>query len=114
MNGDAGSQRAPEPADSPAAVAPTAAAPTAAAPTPPADHAQPRGSHIWLVRSMLAVAALLSVIGVFAVSANRQLLDTSYWTATNTKLLESVPIQEELSSYLTDQLYANVDVAGEI
>jgi hypothetical protein len=71
-------------------------------------------SHRWLVRSMLGLAAVLSVIGIFAVWANRQLLDTSYWTETNTALLENHAIQEQLSSYLTDQLYANVDVAGEI
>ncbi|HYM44735.1 MAG TPA: SHOCT domain-containing protein [Solirubrobacteraceae bacterium] len=63
---------------------------------------------------MLALATVLSVVGIFAVWANRQLLDTSYWTETNTKLLENSAIQEQLSSYLTDQLYANVDVAGEI
>jgi hypothetical protein len=63
---------------------------------------------------MLGLAAVLSVIGIFAVWANRQLLDTSYWTETNTALLENHAIQEQLSSYLTDQIYANVDVAGEI
>ena len=72
------------------------------------------GSHIWLVRSALALATLLSIIGIFAVWANRQLLDTSYWTETNTKLLENPAIQEELSSYLTNQIYQNVNVAGEI
>ena len=86
--------------------------------TPPPDGApapaRSLGDHIWLVRSMLGLAAVLSVIGIFAVWANRQLLDTSYWTATNTKLLENEAIQTELSSYLTDQIYANVNVAGEI
>ncbi len=63
---------------------------------------------------MLGLAAVLSVVGIFAVWANRQLLDTSYWTETNTKLLENSAIQNQLSSYLTDQIYANVNVAGEI
>lgn len=79
--------------------------------TPPSGQSS---SHRWLVRSMLGLAAVLSVIGIFAVWANRQLLDTSYWTETNTALLENHAIQEQLSSYLTEQLYANVDVAGEI
>ena len=85
-------------------------------PPPPNAPAQtrPSSSHTWLVRSMLGLAAVLSVIGIFAVWANRQLLDTSYWTETNTKLLENSAIQNQLSSYLTDQIYANVNVAGEI
>ncbi len=96
---------------------PTAAAPSApGGPNPPGAPSQgpPRSSHGWLVRGMLALATVLSIVGIFAVWANRQLLDTSYWTETNTKLLENSAIQEQLSSYLTDQLYANVNVAGEI
>jgi hypothetical protein len=89
------------------------------APDTPPDNGAPQpasrlGAHIWLVRSMLALAAVLTVIGMFAVWANRQLLDTGYWTQTNTKLLENSAIQNELSTYLTNQLYTNVDVAGEI
>jgi len=83
-------------------------------PTVARRSAEARGAHIWLVRSLLALATLLSIIGIFAVWANRQLLDTSYWTETNTKLLENPAIQEELSSYLTNQIYQNVNVAGEI
>lgn len=93
-----------------------AQAPTEVSTPPPNGPAQARSlsSHTWLVRSMLGLAAVLSVVGIFAVWANRQLLDTSYWTETNTALLENHAIQEQLSSYLTDQLYANVNVAGEI
>jgi hypothetical protein len=78
----------------------------------PADRAS--GSLSWAVRGILALAAVLSVAAIFAVWANRQLLDTSYWTHTNTKLLENRAIQHELSDYLTEQLYANVDLAGEL
>lgn len=72
------------------------------------------GSLSWAVRAILALAAVLSVAGIFAVWANRQLLDTGYWTHTNTKLLENRAIQGQLSDYLTEQLYANVDLAGEL
>jgi hypothetical protein len=70
--------------------------------------------HRWLVRSLIGVASLLGVIAVFAVWANRQLLDTGYWKSTNQKLIASPPIKEQLSIFLTDQLYANVDVSGEL
>lgn len=68
----------------------------------------------WPVRVILLVATVLSVASIHAVWANRQLLDTGYWTRTNTKLLENHAIQRQLSTYLTDQLYANVDLAGEL
>jgi hypothetical protein len=67
-----------------------------------------------LVRSLIGVATVLGIVAIFAVWANRQLLDTGYWTSTNTKLIESPPIREAVSGYLTEQLYANVDVAGEL
>ncbi len=70
--------------------------------------------HRWLVRSLIGVATVLGVVAIFAVWANRQLLDTGYWTTTNAKLIESPPIREAVSGYLTEQLYANVDVASEL
>jgi hypothetical protein len=70
--------------------------------------------HRWLLRSLIGVATVLGVVAIFAVWANRQLLDAGYWTSTNTKLLESPPIREAVAGYLTDELYANVDVAGEL
>jgi hypothetical protein len=70
--------------------------------------------HRWLVRSLIGVATVLGIVAIFAVWANRQLLDTGYWTSTNTQLIESPPIREAVSGYLTEQLYTNVDVAGEL
>lgn len=93
-------------------------------PAPPPHAAASAGSkpsasagstpHRWLVRSLIGVATVLGIVAIFAVWANRQLLDTGYWTSTNTKLIESPPIREAVSGYLTEQLYANVDVAGEL
>ncbi len=90
---------------------PPASGPRASAYVPPPSAAHP---HRWLVRSLIGVATVLGIVAIFAVWANRQLLDTGYWTSTNTKLIESPPIREAVSGYLTEQLYANVDVAGEL
>jgi hypothetical protein len=96
---------------------PVRAQPTPLGAPPAPAGAQPTpigGSLSWAVRTILALAAVLSVAATFAVWANRQLLDTSYWTNTNSKLLENRAIQGQLSVYLTEQLYANVDLAGEL
>ncbi|HTA36196.1 MAG TPA: hypothetical protein VK761_05735 [Solirubrobacteraceae bacterium] len=68
----------------------------------------------WPVRALLALAAVVGVAAIFAVWADRQLLDTGQWTKTSSKLLANGAIQRELSTYLTDQIYANVDVAREL
>lgn len=75
---------------------------------------RPLRSHVWLVRTLVGVATILGIVAIFAVWANRQLLDTSYWTSTSTKLIESPPIREEVAVYLTDQVYANVNVTEEL
>jgi hypothetical protein len=46
--------------------------------------------------------------------ANRQLLNPDNWARTSTQLLEHPEIRAATSNYLVAQLYANVDVAGEL
>ena len=72
-----------------------------------------RARRIW-VRAILALATLLAVFAIFAIWANRQLLSPSHWADTSTELLQKPTIRTALSGYLIDQLYANVDVSGEI
>jgi hypothetical protein len=86
----------------------------ASQPPPGVAAAGSNASLSWFVRALLALAAVLSVAAIFAVWANRQLLDTSYYTPTSTKLLQNEAIRNQLSSYLTEQLYANVNLAGEL
>ncbi len=70
--------------------------------------------HRWLVRSLIGVATVIGIFAIFAVWANRQLLGTAGWTSTSTKLIESPPIREAVSGYLTEEIYANVNVSGEL
>jgi hypothetical protein len=63
---------------------------------------------------LIAVASLLAFLAVFALWANRQLLDTENWTDTSSELLENEAIRGQLSVYLVDQLYANRDVEGRL
>jgi hypothetical protein len=72
-----------------------------------------RGRRI-LVRVVVTIATILLVVGIFAVWANRQMLNPDNWAHTSGKLLEDARIRAGLSNYLVDQLYANVDVSGQI
>jgi hypothetical protein len=64
--------------------------------------------------ALIAIATLLSVVAIFAVWANRQLLNTDNWTDTSTQLLENNAIREQVSIKLVDELYANVNVEQNI
>jgi hypothetical protein len=75
----------------------------------PASHAH----RIW-VRVILVVATLLAVLAIFAIWANRQLMNPSNWAKTSTSLLQKSTIRTALSGYLIDQLYANVNVPAEL
>jgi Short C-terminal domain len=64
--------------------------------------------------TLVVLASILAFAAILAIWANRQLLNTDNWTRTSTQLLENRVIRDQISAYLVDELYANVDVAGEI
>ncbi len=66
------------------------------------------------VAAILVLATLIAFISVFAVWAKRQLLETSTYTETSTKLLEDEDIRNAVAAFLVDQLYANVDVQAKL
>jgi hypothetical protein len=67
-----------------------------------------------LVTTLIVLASLIGILAVFAVWANRQLLETDTWTDTSGKLLEDEDIRTAVGGFLVDQLYANVDVQAEL
>lgn len=71
-------------------------------------------AHRYWVRAILAVATVLAIFAIFAVWANRQLMNPGNWEKTSTQLLQKPTIRAAMSSYLVDQLYANVDVPGQL
>jgi hypothetical protein len=74
----------------------------------------PKPGHPRVVVALLIVATLLTVIGIFSVWINRQALNTDNWVNTSTKLLQNEDVQGQLAIYLSDQLFANVNVEEEL
>lgn len=66
------------------------------------------------VYTCLVLAAVTGVLAGFAVWSARQLLETSSWERTSSKLLENQEIRDALGGFLVDELFDNVDVQGEI
>jgi hypothetical protein len=68
----------------------------------------------YAIRALYAVALVLAVLAIFSVWANRQLLNAQNWSNTSSELLQNPAIQTQVSAFLVDQVYANVDVAGQV
>ena len=84
---------------------------SASAPPPPPRLAPGRR---YAVRTMLVLGTIVAVLAIVAVWANRQLLNADNWANTSTALLQNSAIRTAVSGYLVDQVYANVDVSGEL
>jgi hypothetical protein len=68
----------------------------------------------YLVRGLLGLGAVLALVSIFAVWANRQMLDADHWADTSSRLLRDDDIRGQISQIAVDQVYANVDVRGEV
>jgi hypothetical protein len=67
-----------------------------------------------VVYALIAVGSLIAFLAVLALWANRQLLETDTWTDTSSQLLEDDEIRQQVSFFMVDTLYANVDVQAEL
>jgi hypothetical protein len=84
-----------------------------------ASEGSPRGASAprqrrGVVFTLVAIASLIGFLAVFAIWANRQLLETDTWVDTSSKLLEDDEIRTQVSYFMVDELYANVDVQAEL
>ena len=56
----------------------------------------------------------MAFLAIAAIWINRQVLETDNWTDTSSQLLEDDDIRAAVGDFLVDQLYTQVDVAGEL
>ena len=64
--------------------------------------------------SLIVLASVLLIVSMNANWVQREALDTDQVVDTTDEVLADQDVQEALSIYLVDQLYANVDVQGQI
>jgi hypothetical protein len=82
-------------------------------PDPPTEAPKER-SRRRVAIALIVLATILAFLSLFALWANRQLLNTDNWTETSSELLENDAIRAQVSTFLVDQLYANVDVQQDL
>jgi hypothetical protein len=85
-----------------------------ASPGPERTVEQDRSGHPRIVTALLVVATLIAFLAIFSIWVNRQALNTDNWVNTSGKLLRNDEIRTQLSNYLADELFANVDVQAEL
>jgi hypothetical protein len=73
--------------------------------------ARPRRKSVF---ALVVVASLVAFLGVFAVWAKRQLLETETWKDTSTKLLENKDVRDQVSGFMVDTLFTQGDVNARI
>jgi hypothetical protein len=66
------------------------------------------------VWSLIVLASLVLVISIIANWVQRAMLDTNQVKNTTSQILADPDVQQALATYTVDQLYANVDVQGQI
>jgi hypothetical protein len=62
------------------------------------------------VQLLVWLTTLLAVVGIFAVWANREILNPNNWSDTSTKLLQNAAIRQTTADYLVEQLYKSGEV----
>lgn len=70
--------------------------------------------HRALVSTLLAVATLIGFVACFAVWVNRQALNTDNWTSTSSRVLADPHVQQALSVYLVNELFASGRVQARV
>jgi hypothetical protein len=66
------------------------------------------------VVALLVLATITGLVAVLSTWVKRQALDSGNWTNTSSKLLADKHVQDALGAYLVNELFTNVDVAGQL
>jgi hypothetical protein len=78
-----------------------------------ASHSRTR-RHRGAVWSLIVFASLVLILSVIANWVQREVFDTNQFKSTTDQILADEDVQQALATYTVDQLYANVDVQGQI
>ena len=85
----------------------------ATATVPSAAHPLTRRRRI-AIWALMVIATIIGIGSILTTWVNRQVLDNEAWRNSSAELIADPAVQQTLSVYLVDQLYANVDVAGSL
>src|SRR3982751_4980569 len=59
---------------------------------------------VWLPRILVGLASVVAILAIFAIWADRQLLNTDEWVKTSSALLRNEHVQKQSAEYLASQV----------
>lgn len=66
------------------------------------------------MRALVVTASLVGILAIFALWADRQVLNADNWADTSSALLDNEAIRTQVAGFLVDEVYASVDVSGQV
>ncbi len=76
--------------------------------------AAPKHRHRTLVWALIVLASIVLVVSMIANWVQTEVLDSGQFSNNTEQILQNKDVQEQLSIFAVDQLYANVDVQAQI
>jgi hypothetical protein len=67
-----------------------------------------------LVVALVVLATVFAYLSILGLWANRQFLNTDNWAKTSSALLQRQAVRQQVAGFMVDQLYARVNIQGEI
>ena len=80
----------------------------------PSGNPEPKHRHRALVWPLIVLASVVLIFSIIANWVQTEALDTNQVKNTTDQILKDKDVQQALATYTVDQLYANVDVQGQI
>src|SRR5690348_6356973 len=77
----------------------------------PASATRRRRAVVW---TLLVAASVIGFVSILTTWVNRQMLDQHSWTTASEELIQDPAVQDALSVFLVNQLYANVNVEQQL
>ncbi len=79
------------------------------------DHVPASRSEVsWVPTTLVVVATVLAIVAGLTTWVRTQALDTDEWVSASSELLAQPDVQDALATYLTGELFTQVDVEGEL
>lgn len=75
---------------------------------------EPRRPRRALPAVLIVLATVVGIISVFALWAERQLMEQNTWSETSQQLIENSEIQTALADFIVTEIYANVNVEQDL